>query len=235
MYLLYGYTSNALNGSTYGGINLVVRDSDDASFLQNVTIPYYIKCNVRCDIKVTANLFLIESEVMIVIAPLLIDNQVNLNGSVFLKNKSTQNSISDIYRQADIYRNRYVISNTNSTTFGSYSPSGIVTYTYPVFFLNANNAVFIGMTDNWVYGATDFMNITLFFYSCVECIFNGSANWTNNTKFVFTNTPISTSYRLYQGDFMFNNSNSTNNSIFWGVGDGLAKKYEVNRVSHSVL
>lgn len=59
LYLLYGCTSLASPGSTYGNINIMLRDMTTRQFLQNSTITQNIKCNNLCEIKVTENLFLI--------------------------------------------------------------------------------------------------------------------------------------------------------------------------------
>lgn len=59
LYLLYGCTSLASNGNTYGNINIMVRNMATSSFLQNSTIQQNIQCSRYCEIKVTDNLFLI--------------------------------------------------------------------------------------------------------------------------------------------------------------------------------
>ena len=108
MYILYGSTHQASNSSNYASLYVLVRSYE--SFVKNITLPDSVKCNVNCEIKVTSNLFLFQSEMNIVIYPLAADYGFTLT-PIFARIKSNFSGIRNYSRMADIHMERYVFVN----------------------------------------------------------------------------------------------------------------------------
>lgn len=108
-----------------------------------------------------------------------------------------------ITRQADIYKNKYIICTVNASILGEVLSSNSSTrFSVSTNFLKAINILHIGMSESWSFQVVNSTNVSIVLYYCgVSCLFDGSfSNYSNINRVVLqTNTSVTYDYKFYQG------------------------------------
>jgi hypothetical protein len=151
------------------------------------------------------------------------------------KHKSNQTPLADIYRLADIYKDKYIIATDSITYFGQVAGTNLTLHSLWVNFY-ANNILHVGISENEVFGAVNSSNVSLIYYDCVPCIFNGSTTSLSISDFLIipTGLTVFNAYRIYQGYFL-NGAILYNSKVYWGHADGLSYKYLINGTNFQLL